>query len=91
LFWRSRGLFQEANLIGWVRHGDAEHPTKAAIVLSNKEGGSIRMFIGEDYAGKIFIDQTEGEENHVTIQNDGFGEFSTPSAGLSVWISEEDV
>jgi hypothetical protein len=49
------------------------------------------MFIGEDYAGKIFIDQTEGEENHVTIQNDGFGEFSTPSAGLSVWISEEDV
>ncbi len=82
--------FQEANLIGWVRHGDAEHPAKAAIVLSNKEGGAIRMFIGEGYAGKTFIDQMERDENHVTIQGDGFGEFSTSSAGLSVWVSEED-
>ncbi len=83
--------FMEANLIGWVRHGDEDHPKKSATVLSNKDGGSIRMFLGENYAGQKFIDKLGREDKEVTVQDDGFGEFSTPGVGVSVWIEVKEV
>ena len=48
-----RDYLEDQNVIGWTRSGDAEHPDSGlAVVMSNAEGGSIRMEMGKEYAGE---------------------------------------
>ncbi|MGM0395879.1 MAG: alpha-amylase [Bacillota bacterium] len=81
--------FQEPNVIGWVRKGTDEKPERSAVVISNKVGGMIRMHMGAEYVGREFIDKLGNEKKSVVIQGDGFGEFSTPAAGVSAWVLRE--
>ncbi len=81
--------FQEPNFIGWVRKGTEDNPVKAAVVISNKVGGMIRMYIGEEFSGREFIDKLNNENSLVEIKEDGFGDFYTPSAGVSVWVPKD--
>ncbi|GMA08338.1 hypothetical protein GCM10025886_14890 [Tetragenococcus halophilus subsp. flandriensis] len=34
------------NLIGWVRHGDEEHPKKLAILISTADSNTLEMNVG---------------------------------------------
>lgn len=79
--------FVDENLIGWVRRGTKDKWDKVCLVISTKEGGSIRMYVEEDQ-GTIFVDKLNKTDKKVTIDKDGFGEFFTPNAGVSVWIKE---
>ena len=81
--------FERADLIGWVRRGDEEHEHSGlAAVLSNGEGGSLRMKIGERFAGESFRDVLGGCPEPVVIDAEGCGEFRVEGRGLAVWVRE---
>lgn len=85
-FGEEHDYFQDKNLIGWVRVGTDENPQKTAVVVSNKDGGSVRMQVGKEYSGKSFTDAMENTDGLVKVDQDGFGDFFTASAGISVWV-----
>jgi len=78
--------FSTENLIGWIRHGDEEHANKAAIVISNKDSGSIRMHMGDDHKGKCYKDYLNRIKDEVIIDEEGYGLFGVEGASVSVWI-----
>ncbi len=82
-----RDYLEDQNVIGWTRSGDAEHPDSGlAVVMSNAEGGSIRMEMGKEYAGEEFYDAIGNCPEPVTVDEDGFGEFRTEGGNVAVWL-----
>lgn len=80
--------FVDKDLIGWVRHGDAEHPQKLAVVVSLFERKSIRMHFGQEQTGKIFADYTGNCQEKVVVDEEGYGEFIAEGGTLSVWLED---
>ena len=79
--------FDDAHVVGWVRRGDAEHPDSGlAVVLSNAEGGTKKMFMGQNFAGETFHDAIGKCPDSVTIDDEGWGEFSTDGGSVAVWM-----
>ena len=80
--------FNEPDLVGWMRHGDEEHLSKYAVVISLKEKKTIRMFLGDAEKGKIYADLTGNCQDKITIDNQNYGEFATEPGSISVWMEE---
>lgn len=80
--------FNEPNLIGWVRHGNEDHAHKVVVVVSTKEKKSIRMFLGDDQAGKVYADFTGNCLDKVIIDHENYGEFSAEPGSISVWLED---
>ena len=80
-----RDFFDEPHCIGWTREGDETHDG-CAVVVSNHEGGHLSMEIGQRYAGQHFYDQLGHSEELVVVDEAGFGVFSAPAKGVSVWL-----
>ncbi len=80
--------FNEQYLIGWLRHGTEEHPGKLAVVVSIKEKRSIRMFFGENQAGRIYVDALGYVEEKVTIDEEGYGDVMAEPGKISCWLEE---
>ncbi|MCR5137733.1 MAG: alpha-amylase [Oscillospiraceae bacterium] len=79
--------FDDPHTVGWVRRGDDEHPDSGlAVVLSNGEGGSRRMRMGERFAGEEFYDVLGNCPEPVTVDEDGYGEFRTEGGNVAVWV-----
>ncbi len=75
------------HIIGWVRRGDAEHANSGmAVVLSNADGGSKRMYMGPAFAGMEFYDALGYCPDRVFVDEDGYGTFSTDAKSVSVWV-----
>lgn len=78
--------FEDSNLIGFVRKGDFEHANSGiAVVMTDTIGGTIKMNMGNDFAGFEFFDSTGNEEHIVRIDEEGNGEFSCKNGSVSVW------
>lgn len=80
--------FIEEDLIGFLRHGDEEHPGKMTAVISTREKKSIKMFLGEDQKGKVFADITGNTEEKIVIDKNGYGEFVAEAGKISVYIED---
>ena len=80
--------FNDPHFIGWLRHGNEEHPGKCAVVISIKEKKSIRMFLGEDQKGRMFSDFTGNCKDKVKIDDEGYGEFLAEPGSLSCWLED---
>ena len=81
--------FDHEHVIGWVRKGDPDHPNSGiAVLLSNAEGGSKRMAMGTEYAGRSFYDALANFSDPVVIDEEGFGTFSVGERSVSVWVQE---
>lgn len=77
------------HIIGWIRKGDPEHEESGlAVLLSDAEGGSKRMEMGQEHAGEVYYDALGNCTEPVTIDEDGFGEFRTEAGNVSVWTRE---
>ena len=82
--------FDDPHCIGWVRHGDGEHPASGlAVVMSNAEGGVKRMYMGGRFAGECFHDALGCCPEPVVVDADGWGEFRTEGGRVSVWVRDE--
>jgi len=82
-----RDYFDHPNCIGWTREGDNEHGG-CAVVLSNGDNGIKIMEMGKRYSGKTFIDFLGKNQHEVTLNEDGWGEFTAPAGSVSVWIEK---
>ena len=85
-----RDYFDDPHIAGWVRGGDPEHPGSGiAVVLSNAEGGSKRMLMGKEFAGLSFYDALGNIQEPVTVDEEGFADFSVREKSVSVWVRRE--
>lgn len=80
--------FLEPQLIGWVRHGDEEHPGRLAVVISTGDMKTISMNVGKDQAGKHYVDLTGGNQNGIVIDEEGNGNFEVGPGTLSAWAEK---
>ena len=82
-------FFDDPSLVGFTREGDAEHADSGiAVLLTDSVGGKKRMYLGTQHAGKRFVDALGGKSEIVTVQADGFGEFTVDGGSVSVWVAE---
>lgn len=77
--------FQDAQLIGWAREGDDEHPGLLAVVLSMKEEGEIEMSFGRKNAGRSFKDYLDRFDEVIRLDENGVGRFPVRAGSLSCW------
>ncbi|RZL48055.1 MAG: alpha-amylase [Pedobacter sp.] len=75
------------NCIGWTRSGDEEHENSGiAVIMSNGDEGFKEMEIGQQFAGKTFIDVLGRRNEEILINENGCGEFLCEAGCVSVWI-----
>jgi alpha-amylase len=79
--------FDHPNTIGWTRLGDQEHPGGMAVVLTNGEGGSKSMEVGQP--NRVYVDLTEHVDEPVTTNDQGWGEFRCNGGSVSVWVPQD--
>lgn len=78
--------FDDYDVIGFTREGDAEHPGSGlAFLCTNAMPGSKRMYVGRRWAGRTFV-CVEGSSADVLIDAEGCGEFAVGEQQCSVWI-----
>ena len=80
--------FESPSTIGWVRHGNENHPNKCAVIISIGDMDTIRMFMGEEQIGKTYADYTGNNEGKVHIDDEGFGDFMVGPGSVSVWVED---
>lgn len=81
--------FISKNVIGFVRKGDFEHADSGlAVVMSNRDAGSIMMNIGKKHANTVFYDCLDNVKEKVYIDQNGDGVFSCREGSVSVWIKD---
>lgn len=81
--------FDHDSIIGFTREGDNEYVKSGlAVIASNKMDGTKRMYVGEHFSGKAFIDALGNIEGEVIIDEEGCGEFKVNSKSVSVWIEK---
>ena len=82
--------FNDRNLIGWTLEGDPYGKGYGcAIVLSNEEGvHTKKMFIGEKYANKRFVDILGYMPKAIVIDSNGYGQFKCDGISVSCWVPE---
>lgn len=82
--------FDDANVVGFTREGDDDHPDSGlAVIVSDGAGGSKHMYIGKSFAGRTFVDSVGGERQPVTVGEDGFADFFVNGGNASVWILQQ--
>ncbi|MBR2289803.1 MAG: alpha-amylase [Clostridia bacterium] len=77
------------NVIGFTRKGDYEHPDSGlAVVMSDKEAGSVTMNLGKTHANTLFYDCLGNIEEKVYVDQNGDGVFACKEGSVSVWIKD---
>jgi alpha-amylase len=80
-----RDYFDHPNCIGWTREGDEHENSGCAVLISNSEEGTKNMEIGQQHAGKVFVDYLGKHDAEVTINAEGWAEFFVRAGSVSVW------
>ena len=81
--------FNDKNTVGFVRKGDGEHPGRIAVVMTNGDMATLSMFVGQDQAGKTYMDMLNNNDGKVTIKDDGFGDFFVSPGSVSAWVQRD--
>ncbi len=82
--------FDDFNIVGFTRLGDEEHNKSGlAAVISDKYDGTKRMYVGNELAGKKYVDALGHREEEVVIDYDGFGDFPVSGGSVSVYIRKD--
>ena len=80
--------FESEDLIGWVRSGNEEQPGGLAVVISSGDMNSLRMKVGEDQAGKVYVELTGDNANEIIIDDEGFGDFEVGPGTICCWAEK---
>ena len=82
-----KDYLQDPNSVGFVRYGEDAHPGRMAVTFSNAGANTIRMYVGEDQAGKVYKDYLGNNDAEIIIDESGHGDFFTSPASVSVWVN----
>lgn len=80
----------EANCIGFTRHGNAVMSGGAGLAVLMTSSGETKtkwMFVGKHHAGERWTDLLGQVQGVVEINADGWGGFSTAPRLVSVWVN----
>lgn len=80
--------FENENLIGWVRSGDEDHPGSLAVVISTSDVSNLRMNVGEDQAGKVYVELTGNNSNEIIIDDEGYANFEVGAGTICCWVEK---
>ena len=84
--------FDDQNIIGWTREGDYYHQDSGmAVILSNGNGGSKQMNVGQSLANSVLYDCTGNIKETVYVDSDGNGIFYVDGGSVSVWIKKDNM
>lgn len=86
-----RSYFDDRDIVGWTRSGDAQHKGALAVVLSDNDAGQKRMEVGTEYAGSCFRNLVTAGLPCVTIDADGFGLFPVNARSYAIWAFSRTV
>lgn len=81
--------FDNPQVVGWVRRTDAD-TSSLAVLISIGDMAEKQMFVGEEEAGKTYIDLSGNNKNQVTIDEDGNGMFNVGPGSVSYWAAKEN-
>ncbi|WP_276876736.1 alpha-amylase [Anaerococcus hydrogenalis] len=81
--------FDNPQVVGWVRRTDNE-TSSLAVLISIGDMAEKQMFVGEEEAGKVYIDLSGNNKNTVTIDENGNGVFNVGPGSVSYWAAEEN-
>lgn len=81
--------FDDPQVVGWVRRTD-EKTSSLAVLISIGDMAEKQMFVGEEEAGKTYIDLSGNNKNQVTIDEDGNGIFEVGPGSVSYWAEKEN-
>ncbi len=76
--------FDHPDIIGWTRHGDAEHPEALAVLITDGPGGSKWMDTGRP--GVEFRDLTGSFAEPVRTNDHGWAEVPVEGGSMSLWV-----
>lgn len=87
---QQRDYFDHGNTIGWTREGIGEKRLSGcAVLMTNGSEGHKAMEVGKRHAHQVFIDLLGNRQEKITINKDGWGEFTVNAGSVSVWINEK--
>lgn len=81
--------FDNPQVVGWVRRTD-DKTSSLAVLISIGDMAEKQMFVGEEEAGKTYIDVSGNNKNEVTIDENGNGIFNVGPGSVSYWAAKED-
>lgn len=81
--------FDNPQVVGWVRRAD-DKTSSLAVLISIGDMAEKQMFVGEEEAGKTYIDLSGNNKNTVTIDEDGNGIFNVGPGSVSYWAAKEN-
>lgn len=73
----------------WVRRGDEAHPEPLAVLISTGDMDEERLFVGEQEAGKSYMDWS-GKNEDVVIDEEGFGLFTVAPGAVTYWTARNE-
>ncbi len=86
-FGTQHSYFDHPNTVGFTREGDEAHPhSGCAMLISNGEDGSKRMYVGNCHAGEEWVEATGNIEGSIHIEEDGNAEFPVKGSNAAVWV-----
>jgi len=80
--------FDDQDVVGFTREGNADHWYGVAVLMSDRNDGSKWMYAGNAHANACFRDITGNDNNTVCTNGDGWGEFRTKGGRVSVWVRD---
>ncbi|WP_040398511.1 alpha-amylase [Anaerococcus senegalensis] len=81
--------FDNPQVVGWVRRTD-DKTSSLAVLISIGDMAEKQMFVGEEEAGKTYIDLSGNNKNEVTIDENGNGIFNVGPGSVSYWVAKEN-
>lgn len=82
--------FDHPQVIGWVRRSDKEH-SSLAVLLSIGDMAEKQMFVGQEEAGKVYVDLSGKNDNEVVIDENGNGLFTVGPGSVTYWADKESL
>ena len=83
---KQHSYMDDANIIGWTREGDAEHPKSMAVIMTDAAGGGKWMYAGKP--STEFKDHLSNRTESVWTNSDGWAYFPVNGGSVSVWVSQ---
>ena len=67
----TRDYWDSAICVGWIREGDADHPSPVAVVVcTGDEDGVKRMQMPNEHIGRTFVDVLGWFQGELTVGED---------------------
>ncbi|BEI84455.1 hypothetical protein CcaverHIS002_0410590 [Cutaneotrichosporon cavernicola] len=77
------------NCVAWLRKGDDHHDGCVTVICNGTDEGAKRVEVGKEHAGEKWTDLLGWHSAEVTIGDDGWAEFFSPTQSISIWTKSD--